>query len=169
MRRIIVAFVVMLLGAAAVPALAADTVYVMRHLQKAAGEDPPLTPEGATNAGLVAGQLGKSGITAVFATKTRRAMQTGEPLARLLNVPVTNYDPRNVPALVAQVNAIGGNVLVVGHNNTVPDLVAAFGGTKPGPLTESDYGTIYVIKAGSPTVTTLSVPPLPSAAPERGR
>ena len=97
-------------------------------------------------------------------------MQTGEPLAQAIGLAVTSYDPRNVPTLVEQVRAIKGNVLVVGHSNTVPDLVAAFGGTKPAPLTEADYGTIYVVKAGSPVVTTLSVPPAPvAAAPERGR
>ena len=170
MRKIITVFMVILLGVTAVPATAADTVYVMRHLQKATGDDPPLTAEGASNAKLVAGQLGNAGIQGVFATATRRAAQTGEPLARAQGLTVTTYDPRNVPALVEQVKVISGNVLVVGHSNTVPDLVAAFGGTKPAPLTEADYGTIYVVKAGSSAVTTIQVPPVPvTAAPERGR
>ena len=170
MRKIITAFMFILLGVAAVPAKAADSVYVMRHLQKATGDDPPLTAEGASNAKLVAGQLGNTGIKGVFATATRRAAQTGEPLARAQGLTVTTYDPRNVPALVEQVKAISGNVLVVGHSNTVPDLVAAFGGTKPAPLTEADYGTIYVVKSGSTAVTTMQVAPVPvAAAPERGR
>lgn len=169
MRKYVTAFVLILVGVAAVPAFAADTVYVMRHLQKATGEDPPLTAEGSNNASLVALQLANAGIRGVFATATRRAAQTGEPLARAQGLTVTTYDPRNVPGLVEAVKSISGNVLVVGHSNTVPDLVAAFGGTKPPPLTESDYGTIYVVKAGTPTVTTMPIPPAPAAAPERGR
>lgn len=150
----------------------AKHVYVMRHLQKAAGDDPALTKEGALLARLLAGQLGNFGIKAVFATPTRRANQTGEPLARFVGVPVTPYNPRDVPGLVAAVKQVRGNVLVVGHSNTVPDLVAAFGGTKPGPLSDTDYGTIYQVTLGSPDVRLFYVPepPIPaSSATERGR
>ena len=155
-------------------AQAADTVYVMRHLQKAVGDDPPLTEEGAILAEMVAGMFGGKdfGIKAVFATRTRRAQQTGEPLAKFVAVPVTSYDPRDVPALVDAVKAVPGNVLIVGHSNTVPDLVAAFGGKRPAPLTESDYGTIYQVTLANGLVREFFVPPPPrTLAPstERGR
>lgn len=170
MRKIIAAVACIMLGFAAVPATAADTVYVMRHLQKAAGEDPPLTEEGTNLARLLAGQLGGAGIEAVLATKTRRATQTAEPLASALKLPVTPYDPRDVPALVAAVAAVRGNVLVVGHSNTVPDIVAALGGARPEPIPETEYGTIYIVRPGSPEVRRMHVPPPPiPAAPERGR
>ena len=170
MLKALLALAAFALGMTSVPAAAADTIYVMRHLQKAAGDDPPLTAEGTNNANLVADQLGKAGIEAVFATATRRATQTGEPLAKRVGTTVTPYDPRNVPALVESVKAVPGNVLVVGHSNTVPDLVAAFGGQKPAPLTEADYGTIYVVKTGTSAVATIYVAPAPvAAAPERGR
>lgn len=162
------------------PLVAADEVagakhvYVMRHLQKAAGEDPPLTEEGALLARMLGAMFGGSGfgIKAVFATHTRRAMQTGEPLARFAGVAVRPYDPRDVPALVAAVRAVKGNVLIVGHSNTVPDLVAAFGGAKPPPLSESDYGTIYQVSLSSGQVREFYVPPPPrtlSQGAERGR
>ena len=155
-------------------AQAADTVYVMRHLHKAAGDDPPLTEEGAILAEMVAAMFGFKdfGIKAVFATKTRRAQQTGQPLAKFVGVPVTPYDPRDVPALVTAVKAIPGNVLVVGHSNTVPDLVAAFGGKKPAPLSENDYGTIYqvTLRSGLTREFFVPPPPIPTAPPpERGR
>jgi phosphohistidine phosphatase SixA len=156
------------------PAAAPKYVYVMRHLQKAPGDDPPLTEEGAALAEMVAAMLGFDGfgVKAVFATPTRRAMQTGQPLAAFIKVPVTPYDPKNVPALVAAVNAVPGSVLVVGHSNTVPDLVAAFGGARPKPLTEQDYGTIYQVTVGSGNVREFYVPPPPiplKAGQERGR
>lgn len=150
---------------------AARQIYVMRHLQKAVGDNPPLTEEGADLARLVAEMFCNSGIKAVFATDTRRATQTGEPLARFVGVPVTHYDPRNVPALVTAVGQVRGHVLVVGHSNTVPDLVAAFGGARPAPLSDSDYGTIYRVTVGSPDVRLFHVPPVPvpaTAGPERG-
>ena len=47
MKWVIAALVAAVAVAVPVAAQAADTVYVMRHLQKASGEDPPLTEEGA--------------------------------------------------------------------------------------------------------------------------
>lgn len=171
MGKTIAALTFVLMSALSVPAVGADTVYVMRHLQKATGDDPPLTEEGALLARMVSGLLGGFGVKAVFATKTKRAMQTGQPLADFAKVPVTLYDPRDVPALVAAVRAVNGNVLVVGHSNTVPDLVAAFGGAKPAPLSESDYGTIYQVRPGTTDVRTfyVPVPPRTLIPPERGR
>ena len=69
MRKFLTIFAALLaMAMCAQPALAADTVFVMRHLQKAEGADPPLSAEGAANAQAVAGMLEKSGINAIFAT-----------------------------------------------------------------------------------------------------
>jgi broad specificity phosphatase PhoE len=138
--------------AAAIPAqaaLAADTIYVSRHLQKEQGDDPPLTKEGAAGAEKLAVLLAQDGITSVFATPALRAQQTAAPLAKRLGLQVTLYDPRDPQALAAKVASIKGAVLVVGHSNTVPDLVARFGGERPAPISEETFGTVYVVKAGS--------------------
>jgi len=133
------------------PAFAADKIYVMRHLQKAEGTDPPLSAEGTTNAQLLAARLATSGIKAIFATPTRRAMQTGEPLAKKLKITITNYDPSKPDELVKIVTKLKGRVLIVGHSNTVPDIVTRFGGTAV-PLTEQDYGTVFVVTPGKKAV-----------------
>ena len=56
------------------PADAANPVYIIRHLEKGTGSDPSLTPAGAARAQMLAAMLAGSGIVAVFATPTRRAM-----------------------------------------------------------------------------------------------
>ena len=123
-------------------------VYVTRHMQKLGGDDPSLSAEGAAAAERLADALENKGISAIFATSTRRAMETAAPLALRTEVQVTAYDPRDPQALVAAAAASPGAVLVVGHSNTVHDLVARFGGrTPPAPLTEQDYGTVFVISA----------------------
>ena len=151
MTKLILTLMAALAAATAQPAIAADTVYVMRHLQKAEGTDPSLSAEGAANAQALAARLANSGIKAIFATPTARAMQTGEPLAKALGLAVTPYDPRDPAALVKAASAAHGAVLIVGHSNTVPDIVARFGGT-PVALGEQDYGTVFVVKPGSAQV-----------------
>jgi len=145
---------------AAIPSqavLAADTIFVMRHLQKAEGNDPPLSPEGAANAKALADLLARSGIKAIFATPTRRDIETAAPLAARLGIKVTSYDAANPGALVSAVAAIPGSVLVVGHSNTVPDLVARFGGKQPVTLTEQDYGTLFAVTHDDGNVTQIKI------------
>jgi broad specificity phosphatase PhoE len=121
-------------------------VFVTRHLQKGQGDDPPLTAEGTANAEKLAAMLADKGITAIFVTPTRRTTETAAPLAKLLGISITTYDPRDPQALARSVAAVQGSVLVVGHSNTVPDLVALFGGdTKPAPMSEEDFGTLFVV------------------------
>lgn len=131
----------------------AAPVYVIRHLERAPGDaDPSLSARGAARAGQLAEVLAGANIKAVFATPTRRARETGEPLAKRLGLTVTTYNPRDVEALVAAVKAAGGPVLIVGHSNTVASLVARFGGAKPAELGESDYGTLFVVHDGTSEV-----------------
>lgn len=157
----------LVIAAAALSAMAAapaaGPVYVIRHLQKEAGPDPALTAQGAAGAQLLSNRLAGDGIKAVFATATRRTQQTAEPLAARLCLPVTTYDPDDSLALVEAVAAIGGPVLIVGHSNTVPDLVAAFGGDKPAAIADDEYETLYVVDPTDKSVRILTL-----AAGERG-
>jgi broad specificity phosphatase PhoE len=121
------------------------TIFVIRHLHKAQGEDPPLSSEGAAAAESLADLLEDKGIVAAFATPTRRAMQTAAPLAERTGITISQYDAFAPEDLVASVEAIDGSVLVVGHSNTVPDLVVRFGGKTQPVLTEQDYGTVFMI------------------------
>jgi len=141
------------------PALAA-TVFVMRHLPKAEGSDPPLSQAGAAQAEALAERLGNRGIKAIFATPTRRATETAQPLAKRLGIPVTPYDPGNPAELVNAARAVDGELLIVGHSNTVPDIVLRLGGSAIPALGEQDYGTVFVIDTpGSATQAILLAPP----------
>jgi len=135
------------------PLALSHSVFVVRHLQKGDGADPSLSAEGAANAHHLAAMLKHKGVVAIFATPTRRAMETGQPLAKSLGITVTPYDPSNPAALAAKVAAAGGPVLIVGHSNTVPELVRMFGGARPAPLSEQDFGTLYDVEPGGKVVT----------------
>jgi phosphohistidine phosphatase SixA len=125
---------------------AAPAYYVMRHLQKADGPDPALSAAGAANAGRLATWFeSRAKPQAIYVSTTRRARETAEPLAGRLGLTLKEYNPADTPALVARVRAEPGSVLVVGHSNTVPDIVAGLGGTRPAPLADSDYGSVWIV------------------------
>lgn len=126
--------------------------YVMRHLQKGAGEDPGLTEQGRSCAARVAEDLSASGIRAIYASRTRRAQESAAPTASRLGVTPAVYDPRDTPGLVARVRAEPGSVLVVGHSNTVPDIVEGLGGARPADLAEDRYGEIWRVARPSGAV-----------------
>jgi broad specificity phosphatase PhoE len=125
---------------------AAPSWFVMRHLQKAEGQDPALSAEGARNAVRLASWFSKDRPAAIYVSTTRRARETAAPLAARLGLTVKEYDPRDTPGLVARVKAEAGTVLVVGHSNTVPEIVGGLGGARPADLAETDYGDIFRVR-----------------------
>ena len=152
-RRTFGAMLLLALAACATaPADAPSSVYVMRHLEKAEGQDPGLSEEGRANAQRLVTLLERDRPSAIYVSATRRARETAAPLAARLGLTSKTYDPRDTPGLVARVAAEPGTVLVVGHSNTVPDIVEQLGGVRPAPLAESDYGDVWRIsRAGGAT------------------
>lgn len=138
-------------------------IYVVRHAEKAAtGKDPELTAEGQVRAQNIAAILHKANITHVFSTPFVRTQQTAQPLAKRNNVTVETYDPRAPKALVDKVKALDGAVLVVGHSNTVPELVRLFGGAPGSDIPESEYDRLYQLLPGPRGVTTILLTSLPA-------
>jgi broad specificity phosphatase PhoE len=134
-------------GCASAPnAPAAPSVYVLRHLQKADGPDPALSAEGRENAIRLSSLLDDRKPRAIYVSTTRRARETAAPLAAKLKLAIKEYDPGDTPGLIARVMAEPGPVVVVGHSNTVPDIVAALGGERPAPLAETDFGDVWHVR-----------------------
>lgn len=135
------------LGACATPRTPAPpSIYVMRHLNTPAGErDPDLLAEGRRTASLLVGWFEREHArpVAIYVSDYKRTRQTAAPLAARLGLIPIVYDPADTPGLIARVRAARGPVLIVGHSNTVPDIVAALGGTRPAPLVHEDFGDIW--------------------------
>lgn len=159
MTRIVAAFLLLLGLAACVTNAAspAKAIYVMRHLQKGSGDDPQLSAEGRTNAQRLFEVLKRDLPKAIFVSTTRRARETAEPLAERLGITLTPYDPRNAAALIEAIEAEERNVLIIGHSNTVPDIIGRLGGTAPPPLSEEDYGDIWRIDGRTRAVTKIRI------------
>jgi probable phosphoglycerate mutase len=128
------------------PMARVPTIYISRHMRKAAGDDPSLSAAGAGEAVRLAELLKDRGIVAIFVTATKRSRETAQPLATATGAPVETYDPRDNAGLAKRAAAIPGSILIVGHSNTVPAIVAAVGGTPPGPMTEEEFGRIFAVE-----------------------
>jgi broad specificity phosphatase PhoE len=139
------------------------TVVVVRHAEKELGtiEDPPLSQAGEQRAQLLARMFGerdgRARIDAVIASDTRRAQRTAVPLADRLGVAVTTVEAKDYDGLMRQIRAHrGGKVLVVGHSNTVPEIVHRLaGGDRVPPMAEDDYSHLYIVTM--PTLGPASV------------
>ncbi len=130
-------------------------IYVVRHLHTPEGErDPDLLPEGRRIAILLGERLAEERIAAIYISAFKRTRQTAGPLAERLGLEPVLYDPRDTPALVARVRAGPLPALIVGHSNTVPDIVEQLGGTRPGDLGHPDFGDLWRVGRDGTTVRT---------------
>ena len=126
--------------------------YVMRHLHTPAGErDPDLTAEGRRQAALLVERLRNEPPAIIYVSSFRRTAQTAAPVAAALDLVPDVYDPADTPALVARVRNGPWPALIVGHSNTVPDIIEQLGGTRPAPLVHEDFGDLWRIGPGGET------------------
>lgn len=110
------------------------TYYIVRHAEKATASpnmssDVPLTDAGKARANKLRDLLKDKNIGFIFSTQTIRTTSTAKPLSELIGVPISIYNPRDTSAaFINQLKTIEKkNVLVVGHSNTVDDIVTSVG------------------------------------------
>ena len=167
MKRKTILFALMMAFAllAVLPATAQDdfkpvTVFLVRHAEKEdePRRDPPLRKEGVARSQELAKLLGSAGIKRIITSQFARTKLTAEPLATKLNVTSTSIslrpNPTN-PRLIAEesttevVNKIleqpGGSVLLVGHSNSVPDVIKMLGGDTVPTIDESTFNDLFIV------------------------
>jgi 2,3-bisphosphoglycerate-dependent phosphoglycerate mutase len=129
---------------------AAPVIFIVRHAEKATsgGNDPDLSLEGKKRADALARILKDLQITSVFVTEFKRTQATAAPTARATHVSPTVVPANDIGALVEKLRALNGNALVVGHGNTIPDLLKALGITTPVSIPEDDYTEIFAVLVG---------------------
>lgn len=127
-------------------AIAEPTVFVVRHAEKAevGGKDPGLSEAGRRRAQALATMLKDAQISAIYATEFKRTQQTAAPLAKSLSVDVTVIPAADLATLEAKLRGTG-NALVVGHSNTVPELLQRLGAEKPVTISDGEYDNLFVV------------------------
>ena len=113
-----------------------------------AGADPELSEAGKSRAAALAALLKDAKITAIFTTQYKRTRDTAQPLAAATGVAATAIDSKDAASLIEKVKASAGNVLVVGHSNTVPDLIKGLGVAEPVSIAEDEFDNLFVVIRG---------------------
>jgi len=135
------------------------TIFLVRHAEKAStAADAPLSPEGEKRAECLAAMLKDAGIKQVYVTDATRTQQTAAPLAKALKIKPTILPAKDPNALIKNLAYTGGgNILVVGHSDTVPFVIARLQGGTVAPIGENEYDRMFVMTvveaAGMPVAT----------------
>ena len=133
---------------------ATTTIIFVRHAEKATepADDPGLSAAGQRRVAELTRQLVDAdvvaGIDAIYATDYNRTQETARPIADALDLPINTYDASDTETVLATIlkEHKGKIILVVGHSNTVPMLIANLGASKKvPPIHESEYDNIYII------------------------
>lgn len=163
-RRVVVSGVAALCLLAPSAAFAQKLVIVVRHAERADGgsmsktaqTDPVLSKEGEARAQRLASMLAESGIKAIYATEYHRTQDTAAPIAKKLGLTVQTHKAVDALGLVAALRASHANdvVLIVGHSNSMPLLIKAFGGPAL-TVAEEEYDAIYFLVPATGTLSKI--------------
>jgi len=136
------------------------TVFLVRHAEKEAEprQDPPLKNEGVARSQELVRLLSGAGIKAIYTSQFKRTKQTAEPLAAKLGLTATTItlkpnlsDLRLISeeSTAETVNKIlsapGENVLLVGHSNSIPDVIKMLGGDVVPTIDERKFDDLFIV------------------------
>ena len=133
---------------------ATTTIIFIRHAEKAAmpAGNPGLSYAGRQRVAELTRQLADAdvvaGIDAIYVTPYHRTQETARPIADTLDLPINVYDAADTEMILETIlkKHKGKIVLVIGHSNTIPVLIANLGGSKEVPeIAENEYDNIYII------------------------
>lgn len=132
---------------------APSLVLLVRHAEKASepGTDPGLSAAGQARAQALAAALAEARVGAILTSPLRRTRDTAVPTAASagLKPQAIGFEGGTAAHVAAVASAVraqdAASVLVVGHSNTVPAILAALGGPALPDFCESSYGQLLVL------------------------
>jgi phosphohistidine phosphatase SixA len=150
------ALLALILSTTATAAVAQTTILLVRHAERAdsgsggRSSDPSLSAAGRARALRLAEVLKDTKLTAVFATEFKRTQQTAAPTAKAQHLTVTTMPADQTATLVNKLKAATGTVLVVGHSNSVPEVMTALGVTPPVTIADGEFDNLFIVITGTP-------------------
>jgi 2,3-bisphosphoglycerate-dependent phosphoglycerate mutase len=133
------------------------TVVLVRHAEKGGeptDQDPGLSERGMERAKRLAELLGKSGVTHLFSSELQRAQQTLLPLSAATRLVAQVVSARQPEAQLSALDSLprGALAVVVGHSNTVPQLIGKLtGGQAKIQIEEAtEFDRVFVVTQWGP-------------------
>jgi len=122
------------------------TLLVVRHADRVATQTA-LSPAGLVRSQELVHVGTKAGIRGIYQSDTDRSRQTAAPIATALGITPVELPANDVTALVTHIfaNHRGQTVLVVGHSNTVPQIIAAVGGPLLADIPDNEFDNLFVV------------------------
>jgi len=164
MRAIATAIVAVLMTATVA---AQQTVIFVRHAERADGgaggaamtgapADPSLSDAGAARAARLATMLADAGVKGIYTSEYKRTQETAKPIASKLGLAIQVVPSKDAAGLAAKIKAAHARdtVLIIGHSNTIPELVRAFGGPEI-KIADDEYSGIYILTPSTGTLTLI--------------
>lgn len=133
-------------------------IYVVRHAEKAAGNNPPLSEAGHQRAGDLFRTLRGAGIQQIYVSQYLRSAQTADSLRIYLGIDTIQYIADDSgEGLMQAIQARGGKactILVVGHSNTIPTIIKRLGKRNPleASIPDEQYDQLYFLNRTRKTV-----------------
>ncbi|MBB6002272.1 histidine phosphatase family protein [Arcicella rosea] len=130
------------------------TIFVVRHAEKDLvykGDDHfrPLNTAGHQRAGILAKRLANEKIAKIYATEYLRVQQTGDSLRINQKIDTAIYSAKTAYFFdkIKQDKVQGKNILIIGHSNTVPEVIR-FLGVKFDLkiILDTEYDNLYLVK-----------------------
>jgi broad specificity phosphatase PhoE len=129
-------------------ARAQEAIYIVRHAERLdQSSDSPLSPDGVGRSYKLRDLLRDAGVTHIFTSEMRRAIDTATPLADALRLTPQALAGADVEGLASRIASLGARdrALVVGHSNTVPQLLRALKVDTPVTIADADYDNLFIV------------------------
>ena len=127
-------------------AIEGTTVILVRHAERLAtpGNDPDLSAAGKKRAKLLFHILSRANVSAIYTSKFTRTKQTAQPLAEVLGLmPIEATEAPVIKDLILG-NHAGMTVLVVGHTDTVPEVIRLLGDNSGHEIDDAEFDAMFV-------------------------
>lgn len=123
-------------------------IYIVRHAERLDDSaDTPLSEAGYKRAKALSDSLYNKGIDYIFVSKYQRNRQTAQPLTERIGKNFVIYEPKPMSDIIGRLGKIKGkNALVVGHSDTILEIVQGLG-TKPSisKIVHDDYDNLFIV------------------------
>lgn len=130
---------------------AVTKIYIVRHGEKEAGNDPLLTPAGNKRAGDLMRVLQNEGVRKIYVSNYRRTQNTADSLRIQLKIDTVHYDADTLCDklinTIMEHRDFGKTILIIAHSNTIPQLIRKLGVKDHpyGDIPNNEYDNLFLV------------------------